>query len=124
LQIVRPADFLPCRPRTAASRPDAVRSIRWHDATPVDSETRRALRLASPHGLLVQRVEPGSALYSAQVRPGDELFSLEGHQLDSLTTTLEALLTRTPGRALTLEYANHTGRERATLIIEVEQAPT
>jgi S1-C subfamily serine protease len=90
---------------------------------PVDPETNHALRLASPHGLLVQRIEPGSALYSAEVRPGDELLKLEGHPLDSLTAALETLVKRTPGQALTLEYANRAGSERATLIIEADQAP-
>jgi len=124
LQIMRPADVL--RADLAQLRRGQTLSNPFDGATlvSVDPETRQALGLDSPHGLLVQRVEPGSALYSAEVRPGDELLALEGRPIDSLTAALEMLVKRTPAQALTLEYANHAGKQRATLIIEVGQAPT
>lgn len=123
-QIARPADVI--RADIAQLRRGVTLSNPLDHATllTVNPETMRALHLASPHGLLVEQIETESALYSAGVRAGDELLMLEGQPLDSPTSALKLLLARTPAQALTLTYAHGTTKESATIIIEVEKAPT
>ena len=83
----------------------------------VDAQTARAYNLATQHGVLVQRVEPGSPASKAGLASGDIITAVGGDRVDTWSDFVRAVINRKIGETVTLTIVHGMETRKVPVVL-------
>lgn len=93
----------------------AQRGILGINVDNLNQDQAKASGIRPGQGVLITRVNPGSAAYEGGLRRGDVILSIEGNRINSVPELQEQVARARPGQKLSIKYV-HDGVNKQTLV--------